>query len=147
VAFENVTQNKLVLIGVETPASNAQPERLGEFWAEFFRRDVVSATHGRVRDAPVAVYCEYEGDHTKPYTFFLGCEVAEGTEPPSGFVKREIPGGTYAHFAAEGKQPEALVETWKHIWQLGLRRTFRADYEVHNPKTPLKIDIFVGLEP
>ena len=131
------------LIGIETPASNDEPQLLGAHWQRLYADDVASQIVGRLSRVVHAVYSAYEGDHTKPYTFFLGYPVGEDAPVPDGFVAREAPAGPYARIDAQGDMPGALVQAWMGIWSSGLERSFRLDYEVHDPETPDRVAIFV----
>lgn len=136
-AHEVVTAGGLELVGLETRASNEDPGPIGGMWQ-------------RVHNDPfflgapelIAVYCEYEGDHTQPYTFFLG---KEGTDAPAGYVRRSVPAGQFARFWADGEQPATLIATWGLIWGTLTARRFEADYEVHSGANPSRVGIYVGV--
>ena len=143
---EVVTREPLHAIGFEIRTSNDRAHEIGEHWGRFMVGGNADEIPGRIDDTIVAVYAEYEGDHTQPYTFFLGCPVAAGTEVPPGMVARELPGGAYACFRSEGEQPKAMIDTWQGIWSAPLQRSFRVDYEVHYPSEPQRVDILIGFE-
>ena len=42
----------------------------------------------------LAVYHQYEGDHTKPFSYFIGCKVKADTEVPPGLETLTIAKGT-----------------------------------------------------
>ena len=143
---EIVTQPALHLIGFEIRTANDRAHEIGEHWGRFLVGGVPEEIPGRTDDTILAVYAEYEGDHTRPYTYFLGCPVAPGTETPPGMVAREVPAGRYARFVAQGEQPDALIEAWQGIWTAPLRRSFDVDYEVHRPSDPTRVEIHIGFE-
>lgn len=133
------------LIGFEIRTSNEKAQEIGEHWGRFMIGGTAEEIPGRADDAIVAAYCEYESDHTGPYTFFLGCPVQRGTEVPPGMVAREIPTGSFAHFMAEGEQPHALMDAWQQIWASPLQRRFEVDYEIHRIDAPDRVDVYVGI--
>ena len=135
----------MVLVGIETQASNDRADLLGAHWQRFYAEDVAGQIPDRLGDETVAVYCEYEGDHTQPFTFFLGCPVDAQAAVPDGLVRRDVPGGTYACVISQGKQPMALMDSWTHIWEMPLPRRFEADYEIHRADSPDRIEIYVGV--
>lgn len=100
----------------------------------------------RCDDSLVAVYCEYEGDHTQPYTFFLGCLVDAGTEVPEGFSSQVIPAGRFVRRRAVGSMPAALMREWADIWSSDLHRSFLADFEIHDPTEPESVNIYIGID-
>ena len=142
---QETQRDAIVLVGIQTQASNDRADLLGAHWQRFYAEDVAGQIPDRLGDETFAVYCEYEGDHTKPYTFFLGCPVAPSASPPEGLVRREVPGGTFACIVSEGTQPMALVDSWTHIWETELTRRFEADYEIHRADSPDRIEIYVGV--
>lgn len=139
------TQPARRAIGTECRASNENPEGIGAAWQRFMSEQLAAQIPGRTDDKLIAVYCEYEGDHTQPYTFFLGCVVAEDAEPPAGFTARTIPAGQYLKRQATGEMPAALIQEWSEIWASDLERNFVADFEIHDPATPDSVDLFLGV--
>lgn len=132
-----------VVAGVETRASNDDPSPIAALWSTVFDDPGIQALADPGEEM-IALYCDYEGDHTQPYTFFLGRRVPLGTEIPEGLVRREVPAGRYAVFLAEGPIPQALIETWGRIWNAPLERRFDVDYEIH--RTPTRVEVHVGCE-
>jgi len=130
------------VIGIETRASNADSAPIGALWGRFFG-DPQMQQLDAVEDYPVALYCEYESDHTKPYTFFLGRQVAPGADVPAGLVKRHVPAGSYTLFLADGEQPAKLIETWGSVWETPLERRYDVDYEIH--RSDRLVEIYVGV--
>ena len=140
--YETVSGGDFEVVGLEVRAANDNLEPIGALWGRFFSDELVQQVVP-ADDFVVALYCEYEGDHTQPYTYFLGRRIATGTMVPEGLARRRVPAGTFARFIAEGEQPAALVDTWQSIWGVGLERRFAVDYELHVPGGP-RVEIFVG---
>jgi len=134
-----------MLYGIETRTSNENPHEISALWQRFKSEDMAEDIPERVCDNLIAAYLDYEGDHTNPYTFFVGCEVIDACCAEEGCVLREIPAGDYAVFHAQGKMPAALIETWRQIRASDLNRTFVADFEIHDPENPDSIAIHVGV--
>jgi predicted transcriptional regulator YdeE len=133
-------------VGLETRASNAHPELIGELWADFRRRDIAQQVPSKLSDDVFAVYSDYVADHTEPFSLLLGYE-AEGIHgTPPGLIRRVVAGGSFARFTFAGNQPDALIDGWRRIWSLGLRRSFRADVECHRVVDPTRVDVLVGID-
>ena len=98
-------------------------------WQRFFQENILDQIPAKKNDDIIALYTDYEGDHAKPYTAVLGCEVLAHDEIPEGMVHRVIPAGSYAIFSVEGALPDGVVATWQKIWQEPLTRTYIADFE------------------
>ena len=139
---EQVTRDPMTVVGIEIRTSNDRAEEIGGHWQRFLGEGLAARIEGRLDEAVTAVYCEYEGDHTQPYTYLLGCRVAADAPVPDGMVRREIPGGTFARVLAEGEQPQALIQAWMGIWQAPIERRFEVDYEIHEGGE--RVEIFVG---
>ncbi|MEQ9411105.1 MAG: GyrI-like domain-containing protein [Fuerstiella sp.] len=133
------------LFGIEVRTSNDPQNEIVALWNKFRTEDIAEEIPERADETLIAAYHSYEHDHTRPYTFFLGCEVIDVACAPDGFVLREIPAGTYEAFSAQGEQPQALIDAWKRIWDSDLRRTYAVDFEVHDPNSPDLVEIFIGI--
>ena len=140
------TQLERAIVGIECRASNDDPQSIGAVWQRFMAEQLAEKIANRADGKLIAVYCDYEGDHTKPYTFFLGCVVDRIADLPNGFSSRRIPGGRYVKRRAVGEMPHALVKEWTSIWESSLDRSFIADFEIHDPKSPESVDIFIGID-
>ena len=133
------------LIGREVRTSNDDPSAIGGLWGSVYGDPFADKLPQKLGPEIYSVYCEYEGDHTQPYTCFLGYRVPEGTDVPEGLVGRRVPAGTYAEFVAEGEKPACIMETWQRIWQADITRAFESDYEVHAPDPAAPVAIYVGV--
>jgi predicted transcriptional regulator YdeE len=139
-SHETETREPFEIVGLETRASNEDPGPIGALWERFLADDEL-----KEGDRIVAVYCDYEGDHTRPYTFFLGRPVADGVDFPASLARRWVVGGRFARFVAEGEQPAALIATWRRIWETPLERRYDHDYEIHHAGDPSRVEIYVGV--
>lgn len=136
-------RSALRLVGWETPASNDDPQPIGALWQRLHGEDLATQVVGRQGRTVYAVYSDYQGDHTQPYTYFLGYAVGSDAPVPGGLVARDVPAGPYARIEAVGEQPGALIEAWMAIWSADLERSFQLDYEVHDPEHPDRVLIYV----
>jgi len=141
---ERADREVLTVIGLAIHTSNENAHEIGAVWQRFMSESLGDQIPARTDATTVAAYYEYEGDHTAPFTFLLGCPVAPGTQAPEGFARIELPAGDYARFTAEGAQPQALMQTWMEIWNADLTRAFELDYEVHDPAQADRVEIYVG---
>jgi len=144
-AGEPVHREGFWLVGRQAKASNDDPGPIGALWGEHFERPFKDLVEGRVSDDIYSVYCEYEGDYTKPYTVFLGYRVEVDATTPPGLTRRFVPAGRFALRVADGPIPDALMEAWAAIWASDLDRTYNADYEVHPAAGGSPVNIFVGV--
>ena len=99
----------------------------------------------------IALYCDYAGDHTEPYSLVIGCSVTSLDNVPEGMVSKIVPESSFAVFDAIGEYPASLIKTWKMIWQQAdLERTYIGDYEFYGDKftskTPQEVEIFIAVE-
>jgi len=98
----------------------------------------------------VALYCDYEGDYTQPYSLVIVCPVSSLDNIPEGMVAKTIPAGSYAVFRAIGEYPASLIETWGNIWQTELKRTYTGDYEFYGEKfvssESKEVEVFMAIE-
>lgn len=108
------------------------PETIGALWEQFFAEQRMNQVPHWEGETLVAVYSDYEGDHTQPYTLVIGCPVTQVEEVPEGMVALEIPGGNYESFTAKGSFPQSLIETWQKIWGSKLNRAYTYDLEIYD---------------
>jgi predicted transcriptional regulator YdeE len=103
----------------------------------------------------VAVYTDYESDHSGEYTYLLGARVTSDSDVPAGMVERKIPAGKYAVFTSErGPAPKVVPALWMRINSLpqnaaGADRVYRADFEIYDERAMdpqnLQMDVYVGI--
>ncbi len=139
------TQPSRTLYGIQTQTSNETPHEIAAIWQRFMADGLADEIPERADDQLIAAYFDYQGDHTQPYTFFLGCEVIDVDCAPEGFALRSLPAGRYAAFQARGPMPKTLIESWQQIRQSDLPRSYVADFEVHDPAKPDEVAIYVGV--
>jgi len=142
------------VIGIDVRTTNQNGQAaldLGVLWGRFFAQGVMDQIPDKVGSDIYAVYTDYEGDHTKPYTAVIGARVASLQHIPAGMVGKSIPAGRYELFTAKGNLHQGAVGgEWVKIWKMPLHRTYGADFEVYGPRASnpqdAEVDIFVGVE-
>ena len=148
-----VKKPDILLLGIECRTSNDSGAAINDIpvlWERFYNEGIISQIPDKTSNEVIALYCDYEGDHTQPYSVVIGCPVSAIDVVPEGLVAKKIPGGTYAAYQAIGEHPKSLIETWGEIWQTDLPRTFTGDYEVYGENfttdSPQEVDIFIALK-
>jgi hypothetical protein len=91
---------EITLIGLALPSKTTNENGqsnidCGNLWQKFEQGDYVSKIPGKKCDDIFAVYHDYEGDHTQPFSYFIGCEVNDDTDTPDGMNRLTIPKGRY----------------------------------------------------
>jgi predicted transcriptional regulator YdeE len=149
-----VEKPSITIIGIECRTSNspeAGPQDIPKHWEKFYSEYILDQIPNKVSKDIVALYCDYEGDYTKPYSLVIGCSVSSMNVIPEGMVAKTIPAGSYAVFKAIGEHPKALIETWGLIWQQAdLQRTYTGDYEAYSQnffgQSPQEIDVYIAVQ-
>lgn len=145
----------ITLIGISLPYKttneNFQSAKdIGELWNTFWQENIIAQIPKRLSEEIYAVYHQYEGDHTKPYSFFIGCEAAADVETLEGLQKLQIPSGEYRKFTAKGKMPDCIMNAWSDIWKSDIPRAYNVDYEVYDQRAldmnNAEVDIFISVE-
>ena len=141
------------VIGIECRTSNAPedgPQDIPRLWGQFYSEDIINKIPNKASNEVIALYCDYEGDYTQPYSLVIGCPVTSLDNIPEGMVAKAIPAGSYAVFRAIGEHPTSLIETWGNIWQTELKRTYTGDYEFYGEKfssgSPKEVEVFIAIE-
>lgn len=145
--------------GLPLRTSNDKINEIGAHWGKFYSEKIIDKIPGKIDNKVLALYTDYEGDHTKPYTLILGCRVdsTRGTTntaprraPGEELVSRTIPEAKYAVFTAKGKMPDCIVKTWGEIWNSGIYRAYNFDFEVYGEKSPnpedVEVEIYISVK-
>lgn len=149
------TSNSFQLIGISLPfkttnQNNQSMNDCGELWRRFEKEGVASNIPNKVSDEVFAVYYDYEGNHTQPFSYFIGCKVEVGTKPPAGLVILTIPTGKYQKVSAKGEMPGCITEAWQKIWKSDIQRAYRMDYEIYDERSMdpnnAEVDIYLSVK-
>jgi predicted transcriptional regulator YdeE len=151
--FTKVQKPRMMVIGIECRTSNdpnAGPKDIPQLWQRFYAENIQGKIPNKSSDEVIALYCDYEGDYTQPYSCVIGCRVDSLEQIPEGMVGKVVPESTFALYRAEGDFPKSLIDTWGNIWHSDLKRTYVGDYEVYGDKfleTSKEVDVLVAIEP
>lgn len=144
-----VEKPSIMIIGIACKTSNAPdagPQDIPKLWGQFYGEGVSDQIPNKISSEVIALYCDYEGDHTQPYSLVIGCPVSSLGTVPEGMVAKIIPAGRYALFHAVGEFPANVIDTWGTIWQTELKRTYTGDYEFYGEKSPKEVDVLIAIE-
>ena len=144
--YETVSKGDFKVIGLTRRISNDNAQKeIPDMWREFIIKNYMENIPNKRSSNIMALYTDYEGDHTKPFLYSIGCEVTSTEEVPEGMNAIHVPGNKYALFTVTGGLPDSLIETWKYIWSTkDFTRKFEADFEV--VKGPEEVLIYVSLK-
>ena len=131
------------VVGIAAKQSNDHPDQIGKLWETFFKAGGVDQIPNRISDDIFALYTEYEGDHTKPYTMVIGCKVADVGTLPDGLIAKSIRSAKYTVLKARGPQPATVVNVWKHVYNSPINRAYLADFDRY--LGPDEVEVHVGV--
>jgi predicted transcriptional regulator YdeE len=151
--MENITKEKFKLIGLKleykTTNENGQASiDCGNLWQRFENERIFETIPNKLNDNIFAVYYDYEKDETKPYSYFIGCEVSELTELPKELDELLIPYQNYVKIPVQGIMTACVANAWKKIWTSKMDRKFGFDFEVYDQRSKdwnnAELDIFIS---
>lgn len=120
----------------------------GNLWQKFEKENFVDRIPGKLSEDIYAVYFDYEGDHTKPFSYFIGCKVNTDTDVPQGMDALLIPDGIYSKVIAKGKMPDCVANSWRDIWRSETDRAYKYDFEIYDDRSKdwndAEVEIFVS---
>jgi len=128
------------LIGIKLPHKTSNEEGqsnidCGELWQRFNEEGIKNKIPGKISDDIYAVYFAYEGDYTKPFSFFIGCKVNMDTRTPEDLDGLFIPVQNYQKVVAKGIIPDCIANAWRDIWAAKNNRGYKYDFEVYGEKS------------
>ncbi|KQC31026.1 GyrI-like domain-containing protein [Flagellimonas eckloniae] len=126
----------IVGISARTSNENGKAENdIPQLWQKFMAEGVAHKIPHKVDDTIYAIYTNYEGDHTKPYTIVIGCNVSNLDNIPEDLTVKMVPSSNYTKFMAKGDlTKDAVINTWMEIWNTDLKRTYTTDIEIYGEK-------------
>jgi predicted transcriptional regulator YdeE len=152
--MNKIKQSGFTLIGLKlkgkTTNENGQSGiDCGNLWQKFEKDLIAEKIPGKLSDEKYAVYFEYEGDHTKPFSYFIGCRVNNDASAPPDMTILTVPAGNFTRMIAKGKMPDCVANAWKDIWNSKIERAYQFDYEIYDEQSKdwknAEVDIFVSV--
>lgn len=144
-------QKEMFLVGIELRTNNEECSlAMPAHKNRFFEENVPSKIPNKINGNILALYTDYEGDHTMSYSWILGCEVPNLDEVPEGLVGKVIPASKYAVFTTQGEFPQGMIAVWQQIWQTELPRSYTSDFEVYrndfDPERNPEVKVYIAIE-
>lgn len=151
--YKIIHKEAIQIIGIELRTSNtpdAGPKDIPLHWEKFFSENILEQIPNKTSNEVMALYCNYEGDYTQPYSLIIGCPVSSIDTIPEGLVAKKLPETSYALIPAIGEHPKKLIEAWGNIWQSSLKRTYAGDFELYGEDfaatSPQKVEVYIAIE-
>lgn len=149
--YNVITKDEIKIVGLAKKTQmDSSAKDIPALWQKFFEENTVAKIPNKKSEDVMGLYCDYEGDHTKPYSLVIGCEVTSFDNVPEGLVCKTIPATKYAVFTAKGKLPESIMTTWQTIWNTKMERSFSGDFEFYDskfdPSKDSEVDIFIAIK-
>ncbi|MEI8125827.1 MAG: GNAT family N-acetyltransferase [Parachlamydiaceae bacterium] len=144
-------QQKKIFIGLELRTNNEECSSTMPIHKDkFFNENIPAKIPNKINGDIFALYTNYEGDYTKPYSWILGCEVSSLNEIPVGLVGKVIPEAKYAVFTTQGEFPQGLIAAWQAVWQSNLSRSYTSDFELYrsdfHPQQNPEVKVYIAIE-
>jgi predicted transcriptional regulator YdeE len=144
---------KLIGLGLKTKTSNENGKSAidcGTLWQQFEAGKYADKIQEKLTNQILAVYHNYEGDYSKPFSYFIGCKVKGDAEVPKGMNSLIIPDQRYEQFIAKGIMPDCVADKWKEIWSADMSRAYKADFEIYDERSKdwknAEVDIFISVK-
>lgn len=151
--YNVIKKGPMQVMGIELRTTNENWKSAADippFWGRFYREGIQGMIPNQKTGEVLGLYCDYEKDHTMPYTIVAGCEVTVVGGIPHGLVVKQIPAAKYAVFEISGKFPDKLMEVWQWIWQGNLNRTYTGDFELYplgfNPESNPDLLLYIAIK-
>src|SRR5665213_1682777 len=146
-----ITEFKLIGLKLDKKTANEAGQSnidCGSLWQKFETEGFIEQIPNKLSDEIYAVYFDYEGDYTKPFSYFIGCKVKPGTFTPDGMASLMIPEDDYTKLIAKGKMPDCVANSWKEIWSSKIDRAYKYDFEIYDERSKdwgnAEVKIFVS---
>ncbi len=120
----------------------------GNLWQKFETENYPDKIKDKLSNEVYAVYFDYDGDHTQPFSYFIGCKVKADSVLPEGMHSLTIPAGTFTKVMAKGKMPDCVANSWRDIWKSEIDRAYKYDFEIYDERSKdwsnALVEIFVS---
>jgi predicted transcriptional regulator YdeE len=137
------------VVGISVRTSNDRPQEIGALWQRFYAEGIAAKIRNKKSENIYSVYIDYEGDHTKPYSLVIGCEVGDASSLPAGLISKTLPAAKYAVVPANGKQPDSVIAAWQSVYRSDLARTYGGDFDLYvsrgsNPQN-MDVNLYIAI--
>jgi predicted transcriptional regulator YdeE len=144
-------QKEKYFIGLELRTNNEECSlAMPAHKEKFFKENTLAKIPNKINGNIIALYTDYEGDFTKPYSWILGSEVSSLEQVPEGLVGKTIAASKYAVYTTQGEFPQGLIAVWQEIWKSDLQRAYTSDYEVYrsdfDPQRNPEVKVYIAIE-
>jgi predicted transcriptional regulator YdeE len=144
-------QSEKFFIGLELRTNNEEcSSAMPAHKDRFFNENISAKIPNKLNSNILALYTDYEGDYTKPYSWILGIEVSSLDEVPAGLVGKVIPESKYAVFKTQGEFPQGLIAAWQAVWKSNLPRSYTSDFELYrsdfNAEENSEVKVYIAIE-
>lgn len=147
--LEEIKLIGLALPGKTTNEMGKSGVDCGNLWQKFEKENCANRIPNKLSEEVLAVYHQYEGDYTRPFSYFIGCKVDIQAEIPEGLDSLIISSGSYEKIISAGKMPDCVTNTWKEIWNSDIPRAYKTDFEVYDERSRdwnnAVVDVFISV--
>jgi predicted transcriptional regulator YdeE len=144
---EEITSEKIIT-GMSVRTSNdreSDPKTaaIPGLWKRFMAKRAGGANTALL----YAVYSDYESDANGQYTVTVG---AASTSDEISEARVATAAGDYLVFTSTGEMPKAVIDGWKQVWAYFAdgaerQRAYTTDFELHDPKNPSTVRIYIAV--
>ena len=151
--MEKTKKNNFRLVGLKlesktTNENNQSSTDCGNLWQKFESEKIFELIPNKLTNEIYAVYFDYEKDETKPFSYFIGCQVDKDTDTPNGLNDLLLPAQNYLKVTAKGVMTGCITEAWQKIWESDIKRSFAFDFEVYDERSKdwndAELDIYIS---
>ncbi len=148
---QKISGFKLVGLELDKKTTNEDGQSnvaCGNLWQKFETENFIERIPNKLSDEIYAVYFDYEGDYTKPFSYFIGCMVDPDTPISNDMKTITIPEDNYVNIISKGKMPDCVANSWKEIWSSKIDRAYKYDFEIYDERSKdwsnAEVEIFVS---
>lgn len=147
-------KNETLIVGKEIRTTNAEGRCMREIpglWQQFESQKLGDKILNKVEaNSILGIYTDYESDEKGEYSFIVGFQVNNIDFIPEGMVSKVIAASKYYVVTAKGKMPQKVGEAWAQIWNSGIDRAFKSDFELYderyNGTENAEVDIYISIK-
>lgn len=128
-----VPEKFLLGIGLKTTNENKRASKdIAKVWKEIWNKDTFLYIENKKNKFLYGLYTKYEGDYTKPYYYYVCCEITDAVNTDEKMSVFSIPETKYAKFSIRGNYMESVEKLWNIIWKTELERKYTYDFELYH---------------